>query len=131
MNMTPEGWMTKRRCAHREFGALLRRLAARGTAIVLVSHDIEFCAEFADRCAMFFDGKIVSEGVPREFFAGKAFYTTAAARMSRGIVEGAVLEEDIEKALGVKKDNEKNQADKSSEFSLPEKKIKEKKNRTY
>ena len=104
-------------------------LLNRGMTIVMVSHDIEFCAEFADRCAMFFDGKIVSEGVPREFFSGKAFYTTAAARMSRGIVEGAVLEEDIEKALGVKKDNEKNQADKSSEFSLPEKKIKEKKNK--
>ena len=51
-----------------EFGRLLGRLADEGKAILIVSHDLEFCAETADRCAMLFDGGIVSEGAPREFF---------------------------------------------------------------
>ncbi len=36
-------------------------------------HDIEFCAEYADQCAMFFDGDIVSVGRPKEFFSGNSF----------------------------------------------------------
>lgn len=73
-----------------KFGALLRKLTSRGTAIVLVSHDIEFCAEFADRLAMFFDGGIIAEGTPREVLSGNNFYTTVAARMANGIVPDAV-----------------------------------------
>ncbi len=71
-----------------------------GTAVIMVSHDIEFCAEYADRCAMLFDGAVASEGTAHEFFAGKSFYTTAANRMSRGIIQDAVLTDDIIKAFG-------------------------------
>ena len=78
-----------------EFGALLRRLAARGTAIVLVSHDIEFCAEFADRCAMFFNGTVIAEGTPHDVFLGNSFYTTSACRISRGIIPDALTSEQI------------------------------------
>ncbi len=69
---------------------ILKSLQTQGTTIIMVSHDVEFCAKNADRCAMFFDGGIVSEGTPREFFTGKSFYTTAANRISRGIIDGAV-----------------------------------------
>lgn len=78
-----------------EFGALLRRLAARGTAIVLVSHDIEFCAEFADRCAMFFNGTVIAEGTPQDVFLGNSFYTTSACRISRGIIPDALTPEQV------------------------------------
>ena len=76
--------------------------------IFMVSHDVEFCAEYADRCALFFDGNIVSENTPREFFSGKSFYTTAANRMSRGIIENAMLADDIIYALTGKKPEKKN-----------------------
>ena len=42
------------------FGQILRTLRASGVAILMVSHDIEFCAKYADRCALFFDGSIVT-----------------------------------------------------------------------
>lgn len=71
-----------------------------GVSIVMVSHDIEFCAKYADRCGMFFDGKITDEETARKFFSGKSFYTTAANRMSRGILTDAVLDTDIISALG-------------------------------
>lgn len=49
----------------------------------MVSHDVEFCAEYGDRCAMFFDGDVVSCGEARRFFAGNSFYTTTANRIVR------------------------------------------------
>ena len=85
-----------------EFADILNDLKANGVTIVMVSHDIEFCAEYADRCAMFFDGSITSSGVPREFFAGKNFYTTSANRMARTRLEKAVLADDIILACGGK-----------------------------
>ncbi|EHQ90793.1 ABC transporter ATP-binding protein [Desulfosporosinus youngiae] len=71
------------------------RLRSQGAAIVVVTHDLEFAAEYGDRCAMMFDGEIVSEGNPREFFAGNSFYTTAANRMARGIFSQAVTCKDV------------------------------------
>ena len=61
----------------------MRKLVERGVTILMVSHDIEFCAEYADVCAMFFDGGVVSEGSPKEFFAGNSFYTTTANKIIR------------------------------------------------
>lgn len=83
-----------------EFAEILNHLKKKGIAIVMVSHDIEFCAEHADRCALFFGGVIVSENKPRPFFAGKQFYTTAANRMARNHCPNAVLTEDVILALG-------------------------------
>ncbi|MBQ3573701.1 MAG: ATP-binding cassette domain-containing protein [Clostridia bacterium] len=79
---------------------ILHKLNEQGIAIILVSHDIEFCAEHATRCAMFFDGSIISESEPRAFFAEKSFYTTAANKMSRGIIDNAILDTDIIYACG-------------------------------
>ncbi|NLB29705.1 MAG: ATP-binding cassette domain-containing protein, partial [Clostridiales bacterium] len=77
------------------FAGVLQTLVRRGVAIVLVSHDVEFCAKYAHRCAMFFDGNIVAEGTPREFFSGNSFYTTSANRMARGLVQHAITPEDV------------------------------------
>lgn len=82
------------------FADVLDDLKIGGATVVMVSHDIEFCAEHADLCAMFFDGGITSEGTPREFFAGKNFYTTAANRMARTRLPEAVLTEDVILACG-------------------------------
>ena len=84
------------------FADILGDLKSNGVTVVMVSHDIEFCAEYADRCAMFFDGNITSTGVPREFFAGKNFYTTSANRMARTRLPEAVLADDIILACGGK-----------------------------
>ena len=83
-----------------EFADILAGLKAKGVTVVMVSHDIEFCAEYADRCALVFDGSITSVGTPREFFRGKNFYTTAANRMARTSLPDAILAEDIIRACG-------------------------------
>ncbi len=78
-----------------KLAALLRSLTARGTTVLMVSHDIEFCASYADRCALFFDGDAVTTNPPRRFFASNSFYTTAANRISRGLFENAVTVEEV------------------------------------
>lgn len=78
-----------------ELAQIIRGLTACGVTVIMVSHDIEFCAEYADECALFFNGSIVAQGRAREFFAGNSFYTTAASRMTRGLFEGAVTNKDV------------------------------------
>ena len=83
-----------------ELAVLLHGLCKNGVTVVMVSHDVEFCAEHADQCGLFFDGNIVSAGTPREFFSGNSFYTTAASRMARQILPSAVTCADVITACG-------------------------------
>ena len=76
-------------------GGILRELKTEGITILLVTHDVEFAAAYSDRCAMFFDGEITSVDRPREFFSDNNFYTTAASRISRHLVRGAILCEEV------------------------------------
>ena len=48
---------------------------------------------------MFFDGGIVSEGSPRDFFAGNSFYTTAANRVARQWRPDAITCEEVSQWL--------------------------------
>ncbi|MGB5822800.1 MAG: energy-coupling factor transporter ATPase [Proteocatella sp.] len=79
---------------------ILKKLQSINTTIIMVSHDVEFCGQYADRCAMFFDGAIVSEDTPRNFFSGNSFYTTASNRMARHILPQAIVEDDVILACG-------------------------------
>ncbi len=81
-------------------GAILRQLLAGGMSLLMVSHDVEFCARYAQRCALFFDGSVVTEGTPRAFFSGNSFYTTAANRIARPVEPEAVTPEDVMTLLG-------------------------------
>lgn len=81
----------------RTLADILKRLCAQGVTILMVTHDIEFSATFADRCAMFFDGEIVSVGEPKEFFAGNSFYTTSANRLANAWFPEAITWEEVAK----------------------------------
>lgn len=69
---------------------VLQALKADGITILMVTHDVEFAAENADRCALFFDGEVLSADVPERFFAENNFYTTAANRLARSFWKNAV-----------------------------------------
>ncbi len=71
--------------------ALLQTLRDEGKTILMVTHDVEFAAAAASRCALFFDGEIIADGTPNAFFSGNHFYTTAASRMARELFPNAVL----------------------------------------
>ena len=78
-----------------KFAEILEQLLKREVTIIMVSHDIEFCASFAHKCALFFDGNIVTTNTPNKFFSGNNFYTTVANRMTRQIFENAITCEDV------------------------------------
>ena len=74
---------------------ILSGLKQDGITVLMVTHDVEFAAENADRCALFFDGEILSADTPEKFFAENNFYTTAANRMARGLWPSAVTCEQV------------------------------------
>ncbi len=87
-----------------EMGQLLQQLSARGKTIVLVSHDVEFCARYADVCGLFFDGHIVSLCDAKTFFLQNVFYTTSVVRMCRSLIENVVTVEDVLDCFGMKRE---------------------------
>ena len=74
---------------------ILCKLKEQGITTVMVSHDVEFCAKYADSVSMFFDGQVLTTDTPRRFFGNNSFYTTAANRMSRHVFSMAVTAEDV------------------------------------
>ena len=82
------------------FAEILQTLLRQGVTLLMVSHDIEFCARYAHRCALFFFFFFATEAPPRAFFSGNSFYTTSANRMARGLLPGAVTAEDVIAACG-------------------------------
>lgn len=85
-------------CFKKEFAEIIKELNFQGVTVIAVSHDIEFCAEYADFCTLLFCGEAVSTAVAREFFTGNSFYTTAANRMSRFVFPYAVTNEEVIRA---------------------------------
>lgn len=77
------------------FAEIVIRLKEKGMTILIVTHDVEFAALCADRCALFFRGQIVSTDIPEAFFSDNRFYTTAASRMSKGYFDKAVTVEQV------------------------------------
>ena len=86
-------------CFKKRFASTLKELTRKGITVIMVSHDIEFCAEYADLAAMFFDGSVIASGTPGRFFGDNSFYTTAANRMSRSFFVNAVTARDVVELL--------------------------------
>lgn len=78
-----------------KFADIIQKLLNKNVTVIMVSHDIEFCAKYADECALFFNGSITTSNDRNNFFAGNSFYTTVANRMSRDYFENAITCEDV------------------------------------
>ncbi|AMD86454.1 ABC transporter ATP-binding protein [Actinomyces radicidentis] len=77
---------------------LIHEVAARGTAIVLSTHDMELVAEHADLVAVLAHGSVLVQGRPRDVLTDLAVLTDAGlsapplTRMrARAVAQGAVL----------------------------------------
>ncbi len=77
------------------FAEILCKLKQQDITILMVSHDVEFCAKYADFVSMFFDAQVLTTHAPSAFFGGNSFYTTAANRMSRAFFQNAVTADDV------------------------------------
>lgn len=85
--------------AKKELAKIIQRLKCEGKTVITVSHDIEFCAEYADECVMLFCKNISGVAEPKEFFSKNYYYTTAAARMTHGLINNAITVKDAVDSL--------------------------------
>ena len=83
----------------RDFAKIINRLKAEGKTIIMVSHDMDFCAEYSDTVFYIFDGDVISYGTPQEIFSENRFYTTGASRMAGHVIKGAVTVDEVVNAL--------------------------------
>ncbi|WP_042222165.1 ABC transporter ATP-binding protein [Oceanobacillus manasiensis] len=67
----------------RMFGDLLGDLRNQGLTIVMVTHDVEFAANYATRCSMLFQGDVSITESTSDFFKANTYYTTVMNRISR------------------------------------------------
>ena len=71
--------------------ALVRDLAAQGSAVIVATHDAEFAAAAADRTVLLGDGRPVADASTTEVLAGGWYFATQTARILGG---AALLPED-------------------------------------
>ena len=76
-------------------GEFLRNQKEAGMTIVTVTHDLEFGANFADRCGLLFEGEMISAQEKHSFFRGNHFYTTAANQAARQWFPEAITCEEV------------------------------------
>lgn len=74
---------------------ILIDLKNQGKTIIIVSHDLEFCALNTDYCYMIFNGDVISMDLSKNFFLKNNFYTTQANKITRNILSNVVTVEDI------------------------------------
>lgn len=87
------------------FAKIINTLTHSGVTVIMVSHDVEFCAKYSHRCVMLFNGEIISEDTPRKFFTSNNFYSTSANRMSKNIIKDCVTDDDVIYCCTGKKNN--------------------------
>lgn len=79
-------------------GSLLQEVAAEGAAVLLVTHDVEFAAEYAGRVVVLFDGQVACDGPKHAVLASSMFYAPQVGRLFRGIDDSVLtFREAVEK----------------------------------
>lgn len=71
----------------KKLGKSLRELTNQGKTIVFVSHDVDFCAEYAQYCGLLFRGNLTALETTKQFFGNNYFYTPSVQRMFHRICE--------------------------------------------
>ncbi len=85
--------------ARDELAAFLRTLCGQGTAVVVVTHDLDFCSENATCCALLSGGHLLGADEPHRFFSGNRFYTTAAKRIGEDFCTNAITPREVADCL--------------------------------
>jgi len=67
-----------------DLGRLLLSYSESGTAVIIVTNDIEFAAEYAQRVILMFDGRIAGDGTKHEILDGSIFFSPQMNRLFRG-----------------------------------------------
>lgn len=69
--------------ARLKLGESLKKLNEDGTTIIMITHDIEFAAQFSNKFLLLFDGKKAAEGSKEEVLSNGIYYTTVINKLLR------------------------------------------------
>ena len=78
-----------------QLGNKLKKLQENGLTIVMTTHDINFAAEYSERCLLLFDGNIQVDDDPTIVFAKNNFYTTFVNRMVKDYLPNSITLNDV------------------------------------
>lgn len=84
-----------------KLGEKLRELCDIGKTILLVSHDTDFVAQFADVVSFMSNGEIVATMPRQKMMSSLDFYTSHISKITKGICDSIVSLEDLQKAGGL------------------------------
>lgn len=83
----------------RELGNILLKLQAEGTAVLLVTHDVEFAAEFARDVILMAEGTIIDTGSKYEVLTHSAFYSPQVNKLFRNIKDDVITLDEAKAVL--------------------------------
>jgi energy-coupling factor transport system ATP-binding protein len=67
-----------------DLATMLEQISARGTAVIVATHDVEFAASFADRAILLGNSNLITDGPAEDVLAGGWHFSTATARLLAG-----------------------------------------------
>jgi len=73
-----------------ELGSLLKDLVAGGMTVVVVSHDVEFAAEYAQRIVLLYEGRVIESGDKHEILSDSTFYSPQISKLFKNYETGIV-----------------------------------------
>jgi len=79
-------------------GEMLLDLQNIGTTIVLVTHDVDFAAEYCDRVIIMHDGEIIGDGTKEEVLKSNLYYSSQISKLFNGFGDFVTFKE-AEEAL--------------------------------
>ncbi len=82
-----------------QLAGMLKNLKEKGKGIFLVTHDIEFAVEVADRVVIISAGEIVADGGRNEILANSLYYAPQVNRLFRGVDPAVMTVHDAVKWL--------------------------------
>lgn len=80
-------------------GKLLQRLQQEGQAIIVVTHDMEFAAEYAPEIVLMSQGQIISRGSKSKMLSRSTFYSSQVSKLFNNIDDRIVTFQEGKKAL--------------------------------
>jgi ABC-type cobalamin/Fe3+-siderophores transport system ATPase subunit len=73
-----------------ELGELLQEVNRQGTAVVMVTHDVDFAAEYAQDICLMFQGEIIERGNKYEVLQHSTCYTPQLGKLFNNIVDNVI-----------------------------------------
>lgn len=87
-------------------GGLLQELQQEGHTLLVVSHDVEFAAEYASEVLFLSQGQILARGSKEEMLSNSTFYSSQVSKLFRSIDNTVVTIGQGEKALRALRNND-------------------------